>query len=83
MILAINEEKQSFKKIGWKRLKMVKRVPRKSHNQRKILSLFKKIDDTLDYSNKLKRALKKNKNLEVLEGVVSDTQAYLNTVKRK
>ncbi len=40
-----------------------------------------KVNEALDYSKKLSKALKKNKNLQVLEGVVHDTQGYLQTVK--
>ncbi len=80
MILAINEENNHLKD----RLEAAengKESSTKEPQSEEDLKFVQKIDDTLDYSNKLKRALKKNKNLEVLEGVVSDTQAYLNTVK--
>lgn len=80
MVLAINEENNHLKdrlEAAEKGEKSPVSEPQSEEEQKFV----QKIDDTLEYSNKLKRALKKNKNLEVLEGVVGDTQAYLNTVK--
>jgi len=45
------------------------------------LVMAAKVNEALEHSKKLRNSLKKNINLQILDGVVQDTQGYLQTVK--
>lgn len=80
MVLALNEENTSLrnsleKERDTDNSSIVEEEPAER------LHIVAQVEDALDYSKKLSAALKKNKNLEVLDGVVTDTQGYLKAVK--
>lgn len=78
-VLAMNEEIQNLSEAIEKKDKTVLDSVEEEEKQR--IEMAQKIDDTLAYSDKLSKSLKKNKNLSVLGGVVTDTENYLKAVK--
>lgn len=80
MILAINEENASLRE-SLEKERESKKNPVAVENSPERQHIAEQVNDALDYSKKLSAALKKNKNLEVLDGVVTDTQGYLKAVK--
>lgn len=79
MILAVNQENMSLKSQLEKPQAPKSKESDDDDDERKKMS--EKIAETLEYGKKLKVSLRKNKNLSILEGVVNDTQGYLQTVK--
>ncbi len=78
-VLAMNEEIQNLTETIEK--KDQKNMDSVEDEERQRIEMAKKIDDALIYSGKLSKSLKKNKNLSVLDGVVTDTENYLKAVK--
>lgn len=79
MILLINEENKGLKNALESKADEKVRSPEDDDEDR--LRMTEKVTEAIDYSKKLSVSLKKNKNLSVLDGVVKDTQGYLQTVK--
>jgi len=79
IILAVNEENIHLKSRLENSQEEKTQTTEVDDEERKKMGEV--ITDTLEYGKKLKKALKKNKNLEILESVVNDTQGYLQTVK--
>jgi len=79
MVLAINDENMALR-ASLEKERDTKASPIAEDSPER-LQIVDQVNDALDYSKKLSLALKKNKNLEVLDGVVTDTQGYLKAVK--
>jgi len=79
MVLAINDENMALR-ASLEKERDTKASPMAEDSPGR-LQIVDQVNDALDYSKKLSLALKKNKNLEVLDGVVTDTQGYLKAVK--
>ena len=79
MVLAVNEENMYLKNMLEKSTDEKPRMPLEEDEER--IKMTDKISEAIEHGKKLKKSLKTNKNLEILEGVVNDTQGYLQTVK--
>lgn len=80
MVLALNEENASLR-ANLEKERESKQDPMTLENPPERQQIANQVNDALDYSKRLSAALKKNKNLEVLDGLVTDTQGYLKAVK--
>ncbi len=78
-VLAMNDEIKNLSAVLAQKEKEASGNMGDDEKQR--LEMTEKVDAALDYSEKLNKSLRKNKNLSVLEGVVNETQDYLKAVK--
>jgi len=88
MILIVAEENKTLKStLEDNTASKEGRLPKKEMDakdiarEQELLSISAKVDDALSYSKSLKKSLKQNKNLQILENVVQETEGYLRAVK--
>lgn len=79
MILKMDEDNSQLRIALEKQASMSKMLD--SEQDQSSLDLTSKVIDAIAHSEKLEKSLSKNKNLQVLEGIVKETRGYLKAVR--